>query len=79
VKSAVTTNLVFVILFLAAPSKSATVEDASIDRLLSKLSTAGKDRKPHVQQALQMSDPATKDPIVKQILQAETSANFPKL
>src|SRR5690242_8208630 len=59
-----------------ATGQPAPGQDPSIDRLLSKLPPPEKLGKPPVQQALQLDDPAAKDPIVKQIVQAEQARNF---
>src|ERR1041385_2750788 len=70
---------VFALLVIAAvTAPGAHAQDASIDNLLSKLPPPEKLVKPPIQQALQASDPATKDPLAKQILQAELMRNFPQ-
>src|SRR5947207_9807295 len=56
----------------------ANAQDASIDRLLSKLPPPEKIAKPNPQKALQQNDPAEKDPLVKQIIKAELTRNFPR-
>jgi tetratricopeptide (TPR) repeat protein len=56
----------------------ANAQDASIDRLLSKLPPPEKIAKPNLQKALQQNDPAEKDPLVKQIIKAELTRNFPR-
>lgn len=57
---------------------SASAQDASIDHLLSKLPPPEKIAKPSLQKAVQENDPAAKDPLVKQIIQAEFRRNFPQ-
>ena len=51
-------------------------EDASIDRLLSKLPPPEKLIKPSVQKALQHPDPAFKDPLVAQMAAVIKTRNF---
>ena len=61
--------------FASVPARA---QDPSIDRLLSKLPPPEKIAKPPLQQAVQQNDPASKDPLVKQIIQAELTRNFPQ-
>ena len=77
-KPVIPTILVSWLLLVAAWSESLAAEDATIDRLLSKLPPPEKLVKAPVQQAVQLSDPATRDPLVKQILQGEFARNFPQ-
>ncbi len=67
----------FIAAFLAAASSAPFVlaQDASIDKLLSKLPPPEKLVKPPVQRALQQSDPAIKDPIVGQVAQSLGARN----
>ncbi|PYL94980.1 MAG: hypothetical protein DME28_03390 [Verrucomicrobia bacterium] len=52
-------------------------QDPSIDRLLSKLPPPEKIAKPPLHQAVQTDDPAAKDPLVRQVLQAALGRNLP--
>src|SRR5437764_13333680 len=57
---------------------SALAEDASIDRLLNKLPPPEKLVKPPILRAMEQPDPAFKDPIGRQVLQAVMTDNFPQ-
>jgi tetratricopeptide (TPR) repeat protein len=71
-------KLVVVLLIVAMPAHLIVAQEPSIDRLLSKLPPPEKLVKPPVQQALRQADPATKDPLVRQILQEEMARNLPR-
>jgi hypothetical protein len=63
---------VFALLGVAiVTTATANAQDASIDNLLSKLPPPEKLAKPPLHQAVQQNDPASKDPLVRQIIQAE--------
>ena len=51
-------------------------QDASIDKLLSKLPPPEKLAKPPVQRALQEADPAQKDPMARQLAQGARNGNM---
>jgi hypothetical protein len=78
VKSLDCRSLVFTLAVANLVGTLALAQDASIDKLLSKLPPPEKLVKPSVQKAVQQSDPAFKDPLVKQIVQAATVRNFPQ-
>ena len=70
--------LLFTAIFLIVPILSGPLhaQDPSIDRLLSKLPPPEKIGRPPLHQAVLASDPAAKDPLVRQILQAALSRNL---
>jgi tetratricopeptide (TPR) repeat protein len=79
VKSFVWRSLVFTLAVANLVGTLALAQDASIDRLLNKLPPPEKIVKPPpIQQAVQRSDPAVKDPLVRQVFQAELVRNFPQ-
>ncbi len=57
-------------LVILTTSLGAAEQDASVDKLLNKLPPPEKLAKPPVERALQQPDPAVKDPLVRQIVQA---------
>ena len=62
--------------FVAWIAPKSSAQDASIDKLLSKLPPPEKLVKPAVQQALQQEDPAAKDPMVGEINEAAKAQNL---
>jgi tetratricopeptide (TPR) repeat protein len=64
------------LLFVAWTVPKSSAQDASIDKLLSKLPPPEKLVKPPVQQALQQEDPAAKDGMVREINDAAKAQNL---
>jgi hypothetical protein len=67
------------VVFIAAMAAKVTAQDPSIDRLLSKLPPPEKLTKSPLERALQQPDPALKDPIARQVVQAAAGRNFRRL
>src|SRR5437899_11265046 len=71
-------SITVVLSFALFAVTSALAQDTSIDRLLNKLPPPEKLVKLPAQRATEQPDPAFKDPIGRQVLQAVTTDNFPQ-
>jgi tetratricopeptide (TPR) repeat protein len=71
-------NITVMLSFALFAVTGASAQDGSIDRLLNKLPPPEKLVKPPIQRAVEQPDPAFKDPIGRQVLQAVMTDNFPQ-
>jgi len=71
-------NITAVLAFALIATTGALAQDASIDRLLNKLPPPERLVKPPVKRAVEQPDPALKDPLGRQIVQAVVTDNFPQ-